>query len=103
MCSTEEEATEELSVQPVGLTQPVGLCSGADEVSVQPVGLTQPVGRCSGTEEEEARVDSEEWEVDEEGAWVHVSFQLLADARPMRPARIEKDFILLQMFKSISI
>ena len=104
LCSTEEEATEELSVQPVGLTQPVGLCSGADELSVQPVGLTQPVGRCSGTEEEEeeARVDSE-WEADEEGAWVHVSFQLLADARPMRPARIEKDFILLQMFKSMSI
>jgi len=59
--------------------------------------LTQPVGWCSETEEE-----SDEEAVAEE-EWVHVSFQLLADARPTRPARMEKDFILLQMFKSISI
>jgi hypothetical protein len=76
LCSTEEEAT--------------------DEVSVQPVGLAQGEDWCPETKEED-------WETDEEGVWVHVSFQLLADARPTRPARMEKDFILLQMFKSISI
>lgn len=74
----------------------VVLCSSVEEEAdeVQPVGFTQVVVGCSQVDEEE--------ETDEEDFALDVLFQV-ADARPTRPARMVKDFILLQIFKSRSI
>lgn len=52
----------------------------------------QPVGLMTEEDEDE--------EADEEV--VQVSFQFEAEARPTRPARIEKDFILLQISELMS-
>lgn len=71
----------------------VALCSSV-EVEVQPVGLTQVAVMWFPQDEEEEVETDEDLEVD-------VLFQV-ADARPTRPARMVKDFILLQLFKSKS-
>jgi hypothetical protein len=72
----------------------VALCSSV-EVEVQPVGLTQVAVMWFPQDEEEEVETDEDLEVD-------VLFQV-ADARPTRPARMVKDFILLQLFKSKSM
>jgi hypothetical protein len=72
----------------------VALCSSV-EVEVQPVGLTQVAVMWFPPDEEEEVETDEDLEVD-------VLFQV-ADARPTRPARMVKDFILLQLFESKSM
>jgi hypothetical protein len=72
----------------------VALCSSV-EVEVQPVGLSQVAVMWFPQDEEEVVETDEDLEVD---VWFQV-----ADARPTRPARMVKDFILLQIFKSESI
>lgn len=75
----------------------VALCSSV-EVEVQPVGLTQVAVMWFP----QLEVEEEEEEETDEDLEVDVLFQV-ADARPTRPARMVKDFILLQIFKSKSI
>jgi hypothetical protein len=72
----------------------VALCSSV-EVEVQPVGLTQVAVMWFPQLEVEEEETDEDLEV--------VVLLQVADARPTRPARMVKDFILLQIFKSKSI